>query len=175
MKRLAEEMQATVDSFKDSSPNNPLEETLKSYENEPNPIDVINKNIEEMNEQDMEKMMEEEEYANKQLQLVALQIEKEKKRKEREAKKLEILTMQQDLGSKKRSRKAKNLDFPPISQTVDLMNSELQNNAELSEPPGVSLPMFGEMGVLSSSSEDTPKGGEGEVCTLHVRRSIILT
>lgn len=161
MKRLAEEMQATVDSFKDSSPNNALEDNLKSYETEPNPIDVINKNMEEMNEQEMEKMMEEEEYANKQLQLVALQIEKEKKRKEREAKKLEMLTIQPDLSSKKRSRKAKNLDFPPISQTVGMMNSEFQNNAELSEPPGVSLPIFGDIGGLNSSPEDTPKKRRG--------------
>lgn len=160
MKRLAEEMQATVDSFNES-PNNALEDNLKSYENELNPIDVINKNMEEMNEQEMEKMMEEEEYANRQLQLVALQIEKEKKRKEREAKKLEMLTMQEDLSTKKRSRKPKNLDFPPIPQSVSMMSSELQNNAELSEPPGVSLPMFGDMGVLSSSPEDIPKKRRG--------------
>lgn len=56
---------------------------------EENPILQINRTLEMMDENEMEKLMEEEEYANKQLQLMAMQLEKEKRRKEREAKKIE--------------------------------------------------------------------------------------
>lgn len=121
--------------------------------NEPNPIEEINKNLEEMDEKEMEKMMEEEEYANKQLQLVALQIEKEKRRKEREAQMLN----QEDI-PKKRGKK------PNASSNV--LNADFQNNAELSEPPGISLPIFGDM---SQEKEETPKKkkGRGELfCVL---------
>ncbi|XP_064214033.1 remodeling and spacing factor 1 isoform X2 [Tribolium castaneum] len=101
-------------------PKNILQE---DGETELNPIDQINRNVEMMDENQMEKMMEEEEYANKQLQLVAQQLEKEKRRKEREAKK-------------------EFLQEPLVGNVI--VNSE--NNDELSEPPGVSLPLFADLG-----------------------------
>ncbi|XP_017786913.1 PREDICTED: titin homolog isoform X2 [Nicrophorus vespilloides] len=77
---------------------------------EPNPIEQINKNIEAMDEKEMEMMMEEEEYANKQLQMVAEQLEKEKRRKELEvAKKLEEMP----------TVVPQNFDLPPM--VVDTM------------------------------------------------------
>lgn len=132
---------------------NAKKETPKSDEdsktddllNEPDPIEEINKNLEEMDEKEMEKMMEEEEYANKQLQLVALQIEKEKRRKEREAQMLN----QEDI-PKKRGKKP--------NAGSNLLNADFQNNAELSEPPGISLPIFGDM---SQEKEETPKKKKG--------------
>lgn len=113
-----------------------------------------------MDENEMEKMMEEEEYANKQLQLVALQLEKEKKRKEREAKKLEEQTKEEDDPHvpKKRGRKPKEDQQPPpiqplpppihhepiVSNVAALIHND-ESNDELSEPPGVSLPLFAEL------------------------------
>lgn len=120
-----------------------------------NPIEAINKNIEEMSETDMEKLMEEESYANKQLALVALQIEKEKRRKEQEAKNLEVLLQHSQKTSKKRGRN----DQPDLP--VDLMMEDYQNNAELSEPPGVSLPIFGDLPPISTSPEEVPKKRKG--------------
>ncbi|XP_044262904.1 remodeling and spacing factor 1-like [Tribolium madens] len=107
-------------------PKNILQE---DGESDLNPIDQINRNVEMMDENQMEKMMEEEEYANKQLQLVAQQLEKEKRRKEREAKKVEDSKMQF-------------MQEPLVGNVI--VNSE--NNDELSEPPGVSLPLFAELG-----------------------------
>jgi remodeling and spacing factor 1 len=134
-------------------------------EDEPNPIDQINRNVEMMDENEMEKMMEEEEYANKQLQLVALQLEKEKRRKEREAKKLEgVLPMQmpqqQDL--KKRPKKKEHFQFSgpmqePLVGNVDNLIINSENNDELSEPPGVSLPMFAELGTAGEGLDDPQK------------------
>lgn len=126
---------------------------IRATGEELNPIEAINKNIEEMSETDMEKLMEEESYANKQLALVALQIEKEKRRKEQEAKNLEVLLQHSQKTSKKRSRNDPNLP-------VDLMMSDYQNNAELSEPPGVSLPIFGEL-PPGNSPEEVPKKRKG--------------
>lgn len=120
-----------------------------------NPIEEINRNIEEMSEKDMEKMMEEESYANSQLALVALQIEKEKRRKEQEAKNLEMLMQQNQKGAKKRGRK----DQPDIP--VDMMMNDYANNAELSEPPGVSLPIFGDLPPLPDTLEEAPKKRKG--------------
>lgn len=121
-----------------------------------NPIEEINKNIEEMSETDMEKLMEEESYANKQLALVALQIEKEKRRKEQEARNLEVLLQHSQKTTKKRGRN------DPGELPVDLMMGDYQNNAELSEPPGVTLPIFGDIPPpLSNSPEETPKKRKG--------------
>lgn len=121
-----------------------------------NPIEEINKNIEEMSEKDMEKLMEEESYANKQLALVALQIEKEKRRKEQEAKNLEVLLQHsQKSGINKRGRR------DPSELPVDLVMDDYQNNAELSEPPGVALPMFGDLPPINSSPEEAPKKRKG--------------
>jgi hypothetical protein len=141
-------------------------------EDEPNPIDQINRNVEMMDENEMEKMMEEEEYANKQLQLVALQLEKEKRRKEREAKKLEgVLPMQmpqqQDL--KKRPKKKEHFQFSgpmqePLVGNVDNLIVNSENNDELSEPPGVSLPMFAELGTAGEGLDDPQKKRRGNNC-----------
>lgn len=110
-------------------------------ETELNPIDQINRNVEMMDENEMEKMMEEEEYANKQLQLVAQQLEKEKRRKEREAKKaIEDTKMQF-------------MQEPLVGNVI--INSE--NNDELSEPPGVSLPLFAELGDEDSKKRRNVK------------------
>lgn len=126
-----------------------------SHPDELNPIEEINKNIEEMSETDMEKLMEEESYANKQLALVALQIEKEKRRKEQEANKnLEVLLQHSQKSSKKRGRN------DPSDFAVDLMMGDYQENAELSEPPGVALPIFADL-PMSNSPEDTPKKRKG--------------
>lgn len=140
---------------------------LQDLDDEPNPIEQINKNVEQMNEQEMEKMMEEEDYANRQLQLVALQIEKEKKRKEREAKRLENLIPNDQKIPKKRGRKPKNqmlaMSTELASSFTDssmLMNSPMSNNAELSEPPGVNLPMFSEI-APALNADGTPKKRRG--------------
>lgn len=136
-------------------------QTVAPFTNsEPNPIEEINKNIEEMSEKEMQQMMEEEAYANKQLQLVALQIEKEKKRKEREAN-LELLVRQGTKTPKKRGRKAKADFLETIPSVSDLYMNDYQNNAELSEPPGVSLPMFGDMTGMGDGGEDSPKKRRG--------------
>lgn len=136
----------------DPNAKKPEEQSTKTDENsktdeplnEPNPIEEINKNLEEMDEKEMEKMMEEEEYANKQLQLVALQIEKEKRRRERESQMLN----QEDI-PKKRGKKP--------NASSNLLNAD---NAELSEPPGISLPIFGDMSG-SQEKEETPKKRKG--------------
>ncbi|KAF5282832.1 hypothetical protein FQA39_LY17482 [Lamprigera yunnana] len=139
----------------------------QDIDDEPNPIEQINKNVEQMNEQEMEKMMEEEDYANRQLQLVALQIEKEKKRKERE--RLEKLARVSQLTQiepkipKKRGRKPKN---QVLSGTTNAMTTFTDaqilttNNSELSEPPGVILPMFGEL-TPSLNADGSPKKRRG--------------
>lgn len=121
-----------------------------------NPIEEINKNIEEMSETDMEKLMEEESYANKQLALVAQQIEKEKRRKEQEAKNLEVLLQQH---SQKTTKKRGRNDTPDLG--MELLMDDYQNNAELSEPPGVALPLFADIPPLSTSPEETPKKRKG--------------
>ncbi|RZC32296.1 remodeling and spacing factor 1-like, partial [Asbolus verrucosus] len=146
-------------------------QVLEDGDDEPNPIDQINRNVEMMDENEMEKMMEEEEYANKQLQLVALQLEKEKRRKEREAKKLEGLLppqLPQDQNAqKKRGRKPKNqFQFSgsmqePIVGNVDSLIVNSENNDELSEPPGVSLPLFAELGAAGDGMEDPAKKRRG--------------
>lgn len=146
---------------------------LLDIDDELDPIEQINKNVEQMNEQEMEKMMEEEDYANKQLQLIALQIEKEKKRKEREAKRLEQLMEQKEQKiPKKRGRKPKNqmlnanadvippTPFGTNETAAALINSVMTNNAELSEPPGVSLPMFSEIAPVFNA-DGTPKKRRG--------------
>lgn len=78
-----------------------------------NPIDSINKDMEDMDEEEMEKMMNEEEYANKQLQLVAQQIEKEKKRQERKAKKDKELELQRQLEEFKKFAEEEQIEAPP--------------------------------------------------------------
>lgn len=109
---------------------------------EPNPIDEINKNVEQM---DMEMMIEDEEYANKQLHLVAIQIEKERKRKEKEALKLELEQQQQQLQQqqqppqqqqfipeqkvpKKRGRKPKNYN-PETGLPIPTINMDTITNS----------------------------------------------
>ncbi|XP_031335091.1 remodeling and spacing factor 1 isoform X1 [Photinus pyralis] len=140
------------------------EHESQDLDDEPNPIEQINKNVEQMNEQEMEKMMEEEEYANRQLQLVALQIEKEKKRKEREVQRLEKLMQLEQKVPKKRGRKPKN---PTLNASANLIKSFpdsallLSSNAELSEPPGISLPMFSELAPTSMNADGSPKKRRG--------------
>lgn len=184
-----------IQSFADPRYTQPIPEGVpthlyKDKEDEPNPIEEINKNVEQMDENEMEKMMEEEEYANKQLQRVAVQIEKEKKRKEREAKKQQVILQQQQQQHtqipplsvvaaptppqplpvhtpKKRGRKPKNQFqmFNPVQEPIvsnvdgSMVNND--NNDELSEPPGVSLPMFGDLGG-SEGAEDAGKKRRGE-------------
>lgn len=126
-----------------------------------NPIEEINRNIEEMSEKDMEKLMEEESYANKQLALVALQIEKEKRRKEQEARNLEVLLQHSQKTSNKRSRRDAS-ELP-----VDLVMGDYQNNAELSEPPGVTLPIFGDLPPINNSPEEAPKKRKGRGTSTH--------
>lgn len=123
---------------------------------EPNPIDQINKNVEEM---DMEMMIEDEEYANKQLQLVAVQIEKERKRKEKEALKLEQQFVPEPKIPKKRGRKPKNYDAnagmvitqsnPPIPTDVTIGTNMINT----------SLPI--NTGNLPNNDADTPRKRRG--------------
>ncbi|KAF5270331.1 hypothetical protein FQR65_LT05519 [Abscondita terminalis] len=141
------------------------EHDAQELEDEPNPIEQINKNVEQMNEQEMEKMMEEEDYANRQLQLVALQIEKEKRRKERE--RLEKLAQAQQTEPKipkKRGRKPKNQSLPPTTFTDTA--ALISNNAELSEPPGVALPMFNEI-APNLGADGSPKKRRERESPLH--------
>lgn len=149
--------------------SNPLiqNQDLHDIDDEPNPIEQINKNVEQMNEQEMEKMMEEEDYANKQLQLVALQLEKEKKRKEKEALRLESIMQAEQKIPKKRGRKPKSTSLSgsdlvsPYNDSSCLpMNPMMANNAELSEPPGISLPMFSEI-VPALNVDGTPRKRRG--------------
>ncbi|KRT80721.1 PHD finger motif containing protein [Oryctes borbonicus] len=126
-------------------------------DDELNPIDEINKNLEEMDEEEMEKLMEEEEYANKQLQLVAMQLEKEKKRKEREAKKKEITTTVDTKAPKKRGKKK----LSNVVQIATLqVGPDMQSNPELSEPPGVTIPIFSEI-PPSTPIDGSPKKRRG--------------
>lgn len=142
-----------------------LEEEVEDDE-DGNPIEKINKNLEEMDSDEMEKMMEEEEFANKQLQLVALQLEKEKKRKAEEAKRFEIepITIIPAVPAK-RGRKPKSkevLEMPkalvhePIVSNVKALIRNDNDNDELSEPPGVALPLFEEL-ASRKVEEETPK------------------
>ncbi|KAI4459649.1 histone acetyltransferase [Holotrichia oblita] len=125
-------------------------------DDELNPIDEINKNLEEMDEAEMEKLMEEEEYANKQLQLVAMQLEKEKKRREREAKKKESGAGGDTKTPKKRGRKASS-----VVQIATLqIGPDMQSNPELSEPPGITIPIFSEI-PPSKPIEGSPKKRRG--------------
>ncbi|GJQ73045.1 hypothetical protein Trydic_g1677 [Trypoxylus dichotomus] len=127
-------------------------------DDELNPIDEINKNLEEMDEEEMEKLMEEEEYANKQLQLVAMQLEKEKKRKEREAKKKETVTAVDSKAAKKRTRKKPS----NVVQIATLqVGPDMQSNPELSEPPGITIPIFSEIPPSTPPVEGSPKKRRG--------------
>lgn len=131
-----------------------------------NPIEKINKNLEEMDSDEMEKMMEEEEFANKQLQLVALQLEKEKKRKAEEAKRLEsevkivTPTVPAKRGRKPKIKEAteipKAVVHEPIISNVKALIRNDNDNDELSEPPGVALPLFEEL-APRKIEEETPK------------------
>ncbi|KAK4883507.1 hypothetical protein RN001_006826 [Aquatica leii] len=147
----------------------------QDLDDEPNPIEQINKNVEQMNEQEMEKMMEEEDYANRQLQLVALQIEKEKKRKERE--RLEKLAQAAQVAHvsqieqkipKKRGRKPKNQTLTATTNVSTFSDTAalISNNAELSEPPGVSLPMFNEI-APNLGADGSPKKRRERESPLH--------
>lgn len=136
-----------------------------------NPIEKINKNLEEMDSDEMEKMMEEEEFANKQLQLVALQLEKEKKRRAEEAKRLESETKTvASVVPAKRGRKPKQKEPPqmqksvvhePIVSNVKALIRNDNDNDELSEPPGVALPLFEELASRKTDEETTPKRSRG--------------
>ncbi|KAJ8919133.1 hypothetical protein NQ315_012118 [Exocentrus adspersus] len=125
-----------------------------------NPIEKINKNLEEMDSDDMEKMMEEEEFANQQLQLVAMQLEKEKKRKAEEAKRLELeeKSITPPVPAK-RGRKPKAKELPknivhePIVSNVKALIRNDVDNDELSEPPGVALPLFEELSSRKTEDE----------------------
>lgn len=136
-----------------------------------NPIEEINKNLEEMDEEEMEKLMEEEEYANKQLQLMAMQLEKEKKRREREAKKKEMAlttaTPPVEKSPKKRGRKNKQADTSPNSNVVQIgalqVGPDMQSNPELSEPPGITIPIFSEIPPPIEASPKKRRGrGKGK-------------
>lgn len=149
------DVKAAAAAAKENETNTAVDKVLEKTQL--NPIEEINKNIEEMSETDMEKLMEEESYANKQLALVALQIEKEKRRKEQEARNLEVLLQhsQKTTATKKRGRN------DPADLGVDLMMDDYQNNEELSEPPGVALPIFADIPPLSTSPEEAPKKRKG--------------
>lgn len=166
---------------KPKTPNTgtPLPQYIPNSEDVPTSIDAINKNIEDMDEQQMEKLMEEEDYANQQLQLVALQIEREKKRKEMEAKKLDegvpsVVSPQQEAKvPKKRGRKPKNsqnpsdvnsdvVSAPYASSPLMMMTKDgVPNNAELSEPPG-SITLFSDVTApMVNNSEAAVKKRRG--------------
>ncbi|KAJ8941454.1 hypothetical protein NQ318_016894 [Aromia moschata] len=135
-----------------------------------NPIDELDKSIESMDSDEMERMMEEEEYANKQLQLVAMQLEKEKKWKAKEGNNFEFGGKASEPTTPvKRGRKpkpnqpspvAQNVIHEPIVTNVRALIRNDDSNDELSEPPGVALPLFEEL-ALRRNDEETPKKRRG--------------
>ncbi|CAH1176306.1 unnamed protein product [Phaedon cochleariae] len=152
-------------SFKSKEGNLEKKEDLHSTGNH---MIEMNKNYDNIAE--IEKMKEEEEHANKHLQMVARRLEMEKK----------IATMGRELPNSvmptnlamdklqpaKRGRKPKVKAFPssvahePIVSNVGKMIRNDDGNDELSEPPmGVNLPFFDELS--KDGIEDSPKKRKG--------------
>lgn len=117
----------------------------------------IDKSLDELDEEEVEEMMENEEYANRQLELAAIQIREAKRLKElqnKEASKLPptILKKPTEIFPKKQTT-GRFFNMKPPQESM-LGNSSLvmndDDNDELSEPPGVTLPLFSELGSMKA-------------------------
>lgn len=120
----------------------------------------LGSNLADIDPEKMVKMMEEEGYSSRRIQLVKQQIENEKKRKAlEEAKKLLGSANSIEIVPVKRGRKPKEIPLkifhePIVSNVEDYIRND-DSNDELSEPPGVTLPLLERLS--SKSNEDLLK------------------
>ncbi|XP_044757448.1 remodeling and spacing factor 1 [Coccinella septempunctata] len=151
------------------TPNKLIEIGAKPVSNRvPVNLTKIEKSLDELDEDEVEEMMENEEYANRQLELAAIQIREAKRMKQELEKKeqqppLTITRKPTDMIPKKQGTgrffNMKPSPEPMLGNSSMLMNDD--DNDELSEPPGVTLPLFSELGAmkvhnLSKSNNRSP-------------------